>query len=115
MISPKERLLFRNKVISARSLLMRNNPFFALLLMHMRYVAVPDMEQISTNGETIFFSPEMMKKYSQNEVCSLLCHQVLHILMGDIWRPLTSKGDEFHYERDLVVNAELKACGVGAN
>lgn len=113
MISQKDRLLFKKKIISARALLMRNNPFFALLLMHMRYVAVPGMEQISTNGETIFFSPESMKKYKQNEVCSLLCHQVLHILMGDIWRPITAKGDEFHYERDLVVNAELKACGVG--
>lgn len=115
MISQKEKLWFRKKIISARALLLRNNPFFALLLMHMRFVAVPGMEQISTNGETIFFSPEMMKKYSQNEVCSLLCHQVLHVLMGDIWRPLTLKGDEFHYERDIVVDAELKACGVGAN
>ena len=114
MISQKDRLLFKKKIISARALLMRNNPFFALLLMHMRYVAVPGMEQISTNGETIFFSPEWMKKYNQNEVCSLLCHQVLHILMGDIWRPITDKGDEYHFERDLVVNAELKACGVGA-
>lgn len=115
MISQKDRLLFKKKIVSARSFLMKNNSFFALLLMHMRYVAVPGMEQMSTNGETIFFSPELMKKYSQNEVCSLLCHQVLHILMGDIWRPLASKGDEFHYKRDIIVNAELKACGVGTN
>ena len=59
MISKEDRLLFKKKIISSRALLMRNHPFFALLLMHMRYVAVPDMEQISTNGETIFFSPDM--------------------------------------------------------
>lgn len=74
MISQKDILLFRKKIISARAFLMRNNPFFALLLMHMRYVAVPGMKQISTNGETIFFSPESMNKYTQGELCSLLCH-----------------------------------------
>lgn len=115
MITQEDRLLFKKKIISSRALLMRNYPFFALLLMHMRYVAVPGMEQISTNGETIFFSPDMMRRYSQNELCSLLCHQVMHILAGDIWRPLSLKGDEFHYERDLVVNAELKTCGVSTN
>ena len=113
MISKQDILLLRKKLISARALLMRNNPFFALLLMHIRYVAVPGMEQMSTNGETIFFSPDLMKKYSQNELCTLLCHQMMHILLGDIWRPLTLKGDDYHYERDLVVNAELKSCGIG--
>lgn len=115
MITQEDMLLFKKKIISSRALLMRNNPFFALLLMHMRYVAVPGMEQISTNGQTIFFSPELMRKYSQSELCSLLCHQVMHILVGDIWRPLSAKGDEFHYERDLVVNEKLKTCGVSAN
>lgn len=115
MISNRDILLLRKKIISARSLLMEKHPFFGLLLMHMRYIAVPGMEQLSTNGESIFFSPDQMKKYSRNELCSLLCHQMLHILYGDIFRPSASKGDEFHYSRDQDVNKDLKACGVGAN
>ena len=114
MTSKQDVLLLKKKIVSARTLLMQKHPFFGLLLMHMRYIAVPEMEQISTNGESIFFSPEWMKRYNQNEVCSLLCHQMMHILRGDIYRPLLSKGDEFHYTCDQKVNEDLRSCGVGA-
>lgn len=115
MISNRDILLLKKKIVSARSLLMEKHPFFGLLLMHMRYIALPGMDQISTNGESIFFSPNQMKKYSRNELCSLLCHQMLHILYGDIFRPSASIGDEFHYSCDLIVNKDLKACGVDVN
>ena len=114
MISKQDILLLKKKIVAARTLLMQKHPFFGLLLMHMRYIAVPGMEQLSTNGESIFFSPEWMKRYKQNEVCSLLCHQKLHILRGDIYRPLLSKGDEFHFNCDQKVNEDLRSCGIGA-
>lgn len=115
VLTKQEILNYKTKILSARAVLMRENPFFGLLLMYLKYIAIPGMEQISTNGECIFFSPDLMKKYSQNELKCLLCHQVLHIIMGDIKRPYEYKGDECHYLRDIEVNKKLKECGVGNN
>ncbi len=103
----------RAKILSARSFLMREHPFFGVLLMHLKFVAVEEMDQISTNGFTIFVSPQWMKWYSMNELACLLCHQIMHILNGDICRPLSMMGDEYHFERDAEVDRALILFGVG--
>ncbi len=113
MLTNHEIVRMRNKILSARAFLMREHPFFGILLMHLRFVALEDMEQISTNGFTVFVSSEWMKWYSMNELACLLCHQIIHILMGDICRPLSLMGDEYHYERDVDVNKMLAYLGVG--
>ena len=115
MLTERETLNLKSKLLSARAALVREHPFFGLLLMYLKYIAIPDMEQISTNGECIFFSPDSMKKYTHNELKSLLCHLVLHIITGDIKRSYEYKGDEYHYLRDVEVNKKLKAYGVGTN
>lgn len=112
MLTEQELLQMKRKILSARSYLMREHPLFGVLLMYMKFVAVEDMEQISTNGSSIFFSPKWMNWYSITELSCLLCHQVMHILMGDMGRPLALMGDAYHYLRDAKVNKALKNSGV---
>ena len=113
MLTKYEIAEMKAKLLSARSFLMREHPFFGVLLMHLKFVAVEDMDQMSTNGYTVFVSPEWMRWYSMNELACLLCHQIMHILNGDVCRPLSLMGDEYHYERDLEVYKMLSYLGVG--
>ena len=40
---------------------MESHPFFALLLMYLKFVAVPSMKKMSTNGRCIYFAPDFVE------------------------------------------------------
>ena len=91
----------------SRARLMVNAPRFALLLMYVRFVAVPGMDRISTNGNCIFFEPTYLIKLKDEDVDFIFCHQIMHILCEDIWRSETYAFSNFHYASDLKINASL--------
>ena len=90
-------------------------PFFALLLMYLRFVAVPGMKKISTNGQCIFFSPDFLDKLYEHELDYILCHQIMHIIYGHIWRPFDLAGDNYHFACDLHINCQLWTLGFHAD
>lgn len=90
---------------------MATNPFFALLLMYLKFVAVPDMKKMSTNGRCIYFSPDFVDKLYEHELDYILCHQIMHIIYGHIWRPYDREGDDYHFACDILINTLLTNCG----
>ena len=105
----KEKLSW--KIIESRTRLLRNNPFFALLLMHLRFVALEGKGTVSTNGRCVFFSADFLSKLYSDELDFILCHQVMHILNGDVWRESDLVGENFHHACDIVINSQLEECG----
>ena len=90
---------------------METHPFFALLLMYLKFVAVPEMKQISTNGHCIYFSPNYIDKLYDYELDYILCHQIMHIIFGHIWLPIDRTGYDCHFACDIQINANLTKCG----
>lgn len=86
---------------------MSSQPFFALLLMYLKFIAVPGMKKISTNGTAVYFSPDYLEKLYESELDLILCHQLMHILKGHIRRPADMYGDDYHYACDVSVNCTL--------
>jgi predicted metal-dependent peptidase len=86
-------------------------PFFALLLMYLKFVAVPGMKKISTNGKCVYFSPDFLEKLNYKELDYVLCHQILHIVSGHIWREQDLAGDDYHFACDIFVNLILEDYG----
>lgn len=94
----------RNKIQASRSRIMSVSPAYALLLMYVRFVAVSDVKKISTNGRCICFSPDYLDRLYGEELDLLLCHQILHVVTGQIWRPRELKGDDYHFACDIAVS-----------
>lgn len=90
---------------------MQTHPFFALLLMYLKFVAVPEMKKMSTNGRCIYFSPNFVDKLYEHELDYILCHQIMHIIYGHIWRPYDREGDDYHFACDMLINTLLIDCG----
>lgn len=103
------------KIQAARTELMMNHPFFGILLMYLKYVAVDNIKNISTNGKCIFFNPGFLDKLTTYELQFVLCHQMMHIVLGDIWRTPSMKGDEYHRAYDIVANRQLMRLGWRVN
>lgn len=101
----------QTKLQEARCRLLETQPMFALLLMHLRFVAVAGMRKISTNGRSIFFSAEYVDKLYGYELEFVLCHVLMHIVTGDIWRERDLRGDDYHLACDIQNNALMMSIG----
>ncbi|MBQ9915365.1 MAG: hypothetical protein IJO50_04390, partial [Clostridia bacterium] len=90
---------------------MEKYPFFALLLMYVKFVSVSDMKKMSTNGRCIYFSPDFLDRLYDYELDYILCHQIVHLVYGHIFRPLDYSGDDYHFACDIQANAFLSELG----
>lgn len=111
MMTKQRKSRLRQKIQASRGRLMASHPFFALLLMYLKFVAVPNIKKISTNGRCIYFSPDFVDKLYEYELDYILCHQILHIIYGHIWRPYDREGDDYHFACDIQINALLTRYG----
>ena len=68
MMTEQRKQRLRKKIQESRGRLMDTHPFFALLLMYLKYVAVPGMKKISTNGRCIYFAPDFLDKLYDGEM-----------------------------------------------
>lgn len=111
MMTARRRERLRSKIQDSRSRLLTAHPFFGLLLMYLKFVAVPGMKKISTNGRCIYFAPDFLDKLYSYELDFILCHQIMHIIYGHIWRPPDLAGDNYHFACDVQINRMLQNYG----
>ena len=111
MMTKQRKLRLRQKIQSSRGRLMTSHPFFALLLMYLKFVAIPDMKKMSTNGRCIYFAPDFVDKLYDHELDYILCHQIMHIIYGHLWRPYDREGADYHFACDILINSLLMNCG----
>lgn len=99
---------YAEKLQKARFSLMRSNPFYAVLLMHVSFGIDDYAETAYTNGKMIIFSPDFLDKLSLEEVEFILMHEVMHIALNHCNRLIDGLDlDLFNYACDIVVNSNI--------
>ncbi len=111
MITEQRKKRLKAKVQQARERLVDSHPFFGLLLMYMGFGVVPGMDRMSLNGRYVFFDPAYADKLYDHELDYMLCHGILHLICGHIWRPRDLAGMDYHYACDIIVNNLLWDMG----
>ncbi len=112
-LSPKER------VKKARTKLLREKPFFGYALMHVQIVSKDEPKR---RGPKIVYSEDFVKTLDDDELMGVLCHELLHYLLGHTKRSkamrkkVMAEKDRQYYRRmniaeDVVVNAILVKNG----
>lgn len=105
----KQRIFrIQRRIQDSRCRLMKERPYFALMLMYLKFVAVPGMKKISTNGRCVYFNPDFLEKLYDYELDYILCHQIMHIVVGQIWREDVYKGDDYHFACNIIINSMLE-------
>lgn len=102
---------FRRQLQESRFRLHNMYEELARPLYDMTFVATKDVWRISTNGKCIYFDPEWLKKLSELELDFILSHELMHIKLGHIERPLYYLGDRYHLAADIVANGKLNTFG----
>ena len=115
MITRQKTERLRKKILESRLRLMEDKSFFAILLMYLKFIAVPDMKKISTDGTAIYFAPDYLDKLHPWEVDFVLCHQIMHIVCGDIFAPPDILCDSYHLSCDIRANCLLDKMDIGVD
>ena len=99
---------------NARLSLLLKHPFYALLLMYMKFSIDLTCETAYTDGNRIAFNPEFMQDLSDSELEFVLMHEVLHTALGHPFRHQQDYDQvAFDIACDIVVNSNiLYSCGM---
>jgi len=93
---------------NARLSLLQKQPFYALLLMHMKFSLDLTCETAYTDGNRIAFNPDFMENLSDSELEFVLMHEVLHTALGHPFRHQQDYDQQaFDIACDIVVNSNI--------
>ena len=93
---------------NARLSLMAKQPFYALLLMNMKFALDLSCETAYTDGDRVAFNPDFMNEIDDNELEFVLMHEVLHAALAHPFRHQSDyEQQEFDYACDIIVNSNV--------
>lgn len=93
---------------NARLSLMAKQPFYALLLMNMKFALDLSCETAYTDGDRVAFNPDFMNQIDDNELEFVLMHEVLHAALAHPFRHQSDyEQQEFDYACDIIVNSNI--------
>lgn len=107
-LSPEE------KVIAARLMLLKKNPFFGYILAH---IPVIPKDRPSTKKVYIIYNPEFFEKLTTEEVATVLVHECMHYVLGHsvrgkiLKRTYPKHASVINLAEDVVINAILDKNG----
>ena len=96
-----------DKLLRSRMRIMQEYGFFGLLLMHMIFNIDESLETAATDGERIFFNPAFLDVLSEEELDFIMMHEILHIVLGHVFRYKESDQERFNTACDIVVNSNI--------
>ena len=104
----KETLAIVKRLQMARLHLLRTQPFYALLLLHMTFSLDLSCGTAYTDGTRIAFNPDFINHLSDSELEFVLIHEVLHVALRHCFRQ-QSDYDQKAYDIacDIVVNSNI--------
>jgi predicted metal-dependent peptidase len=103
-VPPIEISRLMTKLRQSRTRLLLRQPFFGLLLANASLGLDDGCETAYTNGKNIRFSPQFLAGLTPRETDFVLCHEILHIVLGHCFRAKGFEPQRFNVACDIVVN-----------
>ena len=96
-----------NRLLHSRMRILQEHGFFGLLLMHMVFNIDEGLKTAATDGERIFFNPSFLEGLSDVELDFIMMHEILHIVLGHIFRYENRDPERFNIACDIVVDSNI--------
>ena len=87
-------------------------PFFGSVVANVDYKETRDMDTAGTDGQTIYYNPDFLKKLKSDEQIFIFAHEVCHIAFDHIRRSEGKDPDIWNTATDAVINQFLKRDGL---
>jgi predicted metal-dependent peptidase len=100
-----------DRMISARTALLLDQPFFGALALGLRLQEDPTMPTAWVDGRTLGFNPQFIAGLTHAQTVALIAHEVMHVANGHPWRKDGREHRKFNIACDKAINSLLKEAG----
>ena len=107
-------LTAQEKITKAKVSIILSNAlaFFASLMMKKPFIVDNSIKTACTNGKVIKYNPLYIDSLSQDEVVSLICHELMHLTLLHHVRREGRDLEMFNKAADYAINPILKKAGL---
>lgn len=98
----------RKRVVQARTNLILDEPFFGTLVLRLALVEDPDCPTFWTDGKSLGYNPQYTAGLTDDEIMTVLEHEVLHCANGHPWRRGGRDHQLFNEAADRAINPVLR-------
>lgn len=81
-----------------------DHPFFAALMLKLRIDQRSDVPTFCTDGVNLYYNPEFSAQLTDQEVFTVLGHEVAHLAFGHLWRKGNRDHEQWNMATDYVIN-----------
>src|SRR5438046_5152215 len=96
------------KLTKARMSLLLNEPFFASLLLRLKFVRNDNIPTACVDGKTLTYSGKYVDGLTVPELTTVLAHEVLHCALGHFARRGARDLKDWNYATDYAINESLQ-------
>ena len=100
-----------DKILKAKVQLILDQPFFAAMALHLKYIEDNSIKCGVTNGKQLRYNPSAIEQLSIDEVKGLLTHEVLHIALLHHTRRNKRDLRKWNKAADYAINQILLSSG----
>lgn len=104
----KETYEIVKRIQRVRLKLLKEQPFYAMLLMHMKFSLDLMTGTAYTDGERVAFNPDFLKNLSDRNLEFVMMHEILHVALQHVFRtPVDWDQDMANKAADIIVNSNI--------
>ncbi len=112
-LSEERARYYSSRLLLSRTRILCRNPFYGVLLMHLKYRLDEGCPTAYTDGEAIAFSPDFLDSLTDDEVDTVMMHEILHVVLMHCIRGQERDAQQYNVAADIVVNSNiLKSNGM---
>lgn len=101
----------RQKVQSARTSLVLDQPFFGALALKLQIVEDPTRPTAWTDGARMGYNPAFVDSLTHDELLGVICHEVMHCACGHPWRRDGREPRKANVAMDYAINYVVESSG----
>lgn len=99
----------KDRLITARVRLQKDNPFFSYLVMNLNLIEKEDIKTCGVDCKgNLYYNSDFIDKLSNDEIKTLLCHEVLHIALLHLTRLNNRDKKVWNIATDIIINNTLR-------
>ena len=100
-----------SKIVSARTTLVLEQPFFGSLALSLKVKADPGCGTAYTDGRVLGYDPAFIESLSHARITGTVAHEVFHCALGHPWRRDGREFKRWNIACDLAINPQLRDSG----
>jgi len=101
-----------DKMLKAKTDLLRKHPFFGMVAFKLKIIPAPDIASTcATDGRHIFYSPEWVDLLTLGEAIGTFAHELFHCILLHMFRRCGRDSERWNYACDYAINPILVDLG----